>query len=87
MDERKRKQMRARYATISVLLSGCVAGVVSRTSTAPLDRIRVLIQSQVKVEGKPLVSVRQCIKYVWKKEGLKAFFKYFSSLSIFINCK
>lgn len=87
MDERKRKQLRQRYATVSVLFAGCVAGIVSRTCTAPLDRIRVLIQSQVKVEGKSLVSVRQCVKYIWSKEGLKAFFKYLYNLFLLFTFK
>lgn len=74
----KKKQLRKKYYnTIGILLSGCFAGVISRSCTAPFDRIRVLIQSQVKINNKPMKSVRQCIKYVYRYEGILAFFKYF----------
>lgn len=51
------------------VIAGAFAGGVSRTVTAPLDRIKVLLQ----VQGAQLVSIRGCYYYMIKEGGVKSF--------------
>lgn len=48
------------------LLAGALAGAVSRTSTAPLDRLKVILQVQ---NTKQRIS--DCFKYMLKEGGWK----------------
>lgn len=54
------------------LLSGSVAGVVSRTGTAPIDRLKTIMQAGV--EGAPR-GVVSGLKGIYADGGIKAFFR------------
>lgn len=47
------------------LVAGALAGSVSRTCTAPLDRVKVFLQ----VRGSELVSIRRCFQHLLKEGG------------------
>ena len=57
-------------ATSRLLLAGGLAGGVSRTATAPLDRLKYIFQDNLKNN-----SFRKSIASVFKKEGLKGFYR------------
>ncbi|XP_011299648.1 calcium-binding mitochondrial carrier protein SCaMC-2 isoform X1 [Fopius arisanus] len=48
------------------LLAGGIAGAVSRTCTAPLDRIKVYLQ----VHGTKHCNIRSCLKYMLREGGI-----------------
>ncbi|CAN1300331.1 Mitochondrial adenine nucleotide transporter ADNT1 [Linum perenne] len=56
------------------LVAGGVAGGVSRTAVAPLERLKILLQVQnphsIKYNG-----TIQGLKYIWRTEGFKGLFK------------
>ncbi|KAB5573490.1 hypothetical protein DKX38_000684 [Salix brachista] len=56
------------------LVAGGVAGGVSRTAVAPLERLKILLQVQnphsIKYNG-----TIQGLKYIWRSEGLRGMFK------------
>ncbi|OIW16781.1 hypothetical protein TanjilG_05515 [Lupinus angustifolius] len=65
------------YAVASIcksLVAGGVAGGVSRTAVAPLERMKILLQVQnphnIKYNG-----TIQGLKYIWRNEGLRGLFK------------
>ncbi|GLT78126.1 hypothetical protein SLA2020_496720 [Shorea laevis] len=65
------------YAVQSVvksLIAGGVAGGVSRTAVAPLERLKILLQVQnphsIKYSG-----TIQGLKYIWRTEGFRGMFK------------
>lgn len=59
---------------VKSLVAGGVAGGVSRTAVAPLERMKILLQVQnphnIKYNG-----TIQGLKYIWKTEGLRGLFK------------
>lgn len=67
----------AGHAILSVcksLVAGGVAGGVSRTAVAPLERLKILLQVQnphnIKYNG-----TIQGLKYIWRTEGFRGLFK------------
>ncbi|KAM1470263.1 hypothetical protein TB2_040776 [Malus domestica] len=56
------------------LVAGGVAGGVSRTAVAPLERLKILLQVQnphnIKYNG-----TIQGLKYIWRSEGFRGLFK------------
>ena len=52
---------------------GAISGCVSRTLTAPLDRIKVLMQADL---GGVNYTIRQANAKIWREGGFKAYFKY-----------
>lgn len=52
------------------LIAGAVAGAASRTATAPLDRLKVILQVQTTRTG-----IMPAIKSIWKEGGLMGFFR------------
>ncbi|KAG5036879.1 hypothetical protein JHK86_017719 [Glycine max] len=65
------------YALASIcksLVAGGVAGGVSRTAVAPLERLKILLQVQnphnIKYNG-----TVQGLKYIWRTEGFRGLFK------------
>ncbi|KAG8178511.1 hypothetical protein JTE90_005405 [Oedothorax gibbosus] len=53
------------------LVAGGFAGAVSRTCTAPLDRIKVFLQ----VRGTEFTSINQCIKHMLNEGGVRSFWR------------
>ncbi|XP_014209803.1 calcium-binding mitochondrial carrier protein SCaMC-3 isoform X2 [Copidosoma floridanum] len=53
------------------LLAGGVAGAVSRTCTAPLDRVKVYLQ----VHGSRQCKIVSCVKYMWREGGLSSYWR------------
>jgi solute carrier family 25 phosphate transporter 23/24/25/41 len=54
------------------LVSGGVAGAVSRTVTAPLDRLKLVLQVQ---SGQNSMAMSQCIRNMFHEGGLLSFYK------------
>ncbi|KAL7604713.1 hypothetical protein Lser_V15G17535 [Lactuca serriola] len=52
------------------LIAGGVAGAASRTATAPLDRLKVLLQVQTSN-----ASIASAVKNIWKEGGVLSFFR------------
>ncbi|XP_027362570.1 mitochondrial adenine nucleotide transporter ADNT1-like [Abrus precatorius] len=56
------------------LVAGGVAGGLSRTAVAPLERLKILLQVQNSQNIKYTGSI-QGLKYIWKTEGFRGMFK------------
>jgi solute carrier family 25 phosphate transporter 23/24/25/41 len=65
--------------SLQTLLAGGLAGAVSRTAVAPLDRVKILLQVQglsVPNGATPrYTSLTQALQSLWMREGLKGLFK------------
>lgn len=64
----------ALFSIAKSLAAGGIAGGVSRTAVAPLERMKILLQVQnphnIKYSG-----TLQGLKYIWRTEGLRGLFK------------
>ncbi|KAM9957656.1 hypothetical protein ACTFIW_012623 [Dictyostelium discoideum] len=70
MVEKKEKASSLRN-TITYMLAGSVAGFASRTSTAPLERVKIMCQLN---HGKP-ISLISAFKACYKDGGIRGFFR------------
>ena len=55
-----------------LLVSGLVAGFISRTATAPMDRMKVMLQAQ---SGSAHSSVMSTCRFIFKEGGVLAFWR------------
>lgn len=64
---------------LTTLLAGGVAGAVSRTAVAPLERLKILFQVQVLSQpsgaSPRYTSVSQALTSLWQREGIRGLFK------------
>ena len=62
-----------------MVAAGGGAGVIARTASAPLDRIKLLFQVQAMassgIEGTAYTGVGQAFKKIYKEEGILSFWK------------
>ncbi len=58
------------HHTLRYLVAGAVAGALSRTATAPLDRLKVLLQVQTSGAG-----VVAGLWHIYKESGFMGFFR------------
>lgn len=61
------------YLVSSYFISGAVAGAASRTSVAPLERIKILQQCQG--NNRAYTGVWASLKKIWLEEGVKGMFR------------
>ncbi|XP_073291198.1 mitochondrial adenine nucleotide transporter ADNT1-like [Primulina huaijiensis] len=62
------------YSICKSLVAGGVAGGVSRTAVAPLERLKILLQVQNPHNVKYCGTI-QGLKYIWRSEGFRGMFK------------
>jgi solute carrier family 25 phosphate transporter 23/24/25/41 len=67
-DDHKKSSKTSAWVT---LVCGAVAGAVSRTSTAPLDRLKVIMQAQTTGN----MTISEGFKGIYKDGGAKSFFR------------
>jgi solute carrier family 25 phosphate transporter 23/24/25/41 len=55
---------------LNIFISGAIAGCVSRTVTAPLDRVKVIMQA-----GKGDTNILHCMDYMYKEGGISGYWR------------
>lgn len=63
-----------RERSVKYLIAGGVAGAVSRTATAPLDRVKILLQTS-RVSGQEFSGVRQGLAKIYTDGGMRAYWR------------
>ena len=58
-------------ALVAKLYSGCIAGAVSRTVTAPIDRLRMMMQTQTGTN----LGFTEGLRKIWQEGGPRSFFR------------
>lgn len=59
----------------SIVLAGGLAGSVSRTATAPFDRLKTLLQAGSTIQGRKVTGIRSGLLAIYRDGGAKAFFR------------
>ncbi|CAL5222933.1 g5368 [Coccomyxa viridis] len=72
-EEKKPSKSLSWQSIVKSLIAGGVAGAVSRTAVAPLERLKILMQVQGK--DKLYTGVWQGLKYMAKEEGIRGMFR------------
>jgi len=58
-------------------ISGGISGVVAKTAAAPVERVKLLLQTQGTNEriSKPYKGIADCFARIWKEEGVLAYWR------------
>ena len=69
-----KKEKRAKQTELAHMFTGCISGTISRTITSPLERLRILLQTNTP-EYKDIRGVSKGLKLIYTREGYYGFFK------------
>ena len=70
----EKKNKRPKETKIAHLFTGSLAGTISRTITSPLERLRILLQTNTK-EYQHIKGVNKGLKLMYAREGYYGFFR------------
>ena len=75
------REDRAKKSFGRVIAAGAIAGTVSRTVTAPLDRLKVLFQAGGQLNGQKITGIGQGLRLIYEENGVRSFYR-----GNFANC-